>query len=259
MHATRGENVRPSTGVATRLSTTSVALDIRISGPQEDRESINEEDQDRPEFRPGQDTTHSVSGDESGVRRADTCAHEHTCSLLGQERRQYDEDLDDPCLSGNVSTRWSQPQLREGGNNERENSLVSACPVGWFAPTQQGAVSLRPACVIPPIDQQVKVTGRGSHNGRVWTEITTSCNEERTVQRYPLPAQTALVAAVISAVSRAQTECRPSLVLETEPWLPKHLLLRGAKFHGVVLFDRVERLHELVEKGTTRLVLVSAR
>jgi hypothetical protein len=34
------------------------------------------------------------------------------------------------------------------------------------------------------------------------------------------------------------------------------LIKRGAKFHGVALFDRVEKLHEVIRLGSIGLVLV---
>jgi hypothetical protein len=60
-----------------------------------------------------------------------------------------------------------------------------------------------------------------------------------------------------SPFSRTRLEIGRGLVVPADAWLPKHPVRRGANFHSVGVFDRIERLHREVSLGGMDLVLTS--
>lgn len=167
-----------------------------------------------------------------------------------QDRRCHRHD--DEALDG---SRWSQPQ----DTVSREEGQMSSNLMGsnaWFAEAWGGADTSRPPIATPHVDVSITVSAAGIHNGRPWALVTTQGASGTSTHRYSLPAQSALVEAVRVALRHAQHDGRARLSIRTEPWLPKHLVRRGARFHGVALFDRVETLHDQVRRGSTDLFLV---
>jgi len=125
----------------------------------------------------------------------------------------------------------------------------------WFAEAWGDADTSCPPVATTQFDASITVSAAGTHNGRPWALVTTQDASGTSTHRYSLPAQSALIEAVSAVLGRAQLEGQARLLVRTEPWLPKHLVKRGARFHGVALFDRIESLHDEVRRGSTDLVL----
>jgi len=129
----------------------------------------------------------------------------------------------------------------------------------WFAQAQEGTDLARPPVALSQADVEVVVRETGKHNGRSWTTVAVTEALRTSTRRYGLPSHSALLEALIEVVGRAQADGSENLVVKTDAWLAKHLVRRGAKFHGVAVFDRVERFHEVAEQGETEVVIVGSR
>lgn len=156
-----------------------------------------------------------------------------------------------------VSSRWSQPQ-DTGPGVEGTSSPNRRGSNAWFAQAQEGSDPARPPVAHSHVDAEVVVQETGKRNGRPWTTVTVTDGLGTSSRRYALPPQSTLLEVLIEVVGRAQTDGRNDLFVATDAWLPKHVVRRGAKFHGVAVFDRVERLHQLVRSGSTDVVLVGS-
>lgn len=178
------------------------------------------------------------------------------CSCASPIHGDGRQDCDHQDHEALVCSRWPQPQdtcpVVEGTSSPNRRGSNA-----WFAQAQEGTDPARPPVAHSHVDAEVVVKETGKHNGRSWTTITVTDALGTSTRRYALPSQSALLEALIDVVGEAQPAGHDDLVVKTEAWLPKHLVRRGAKFHGVAVFDRVERLHGEVRLGETDLVLTS--
>lgn len=230
-----------------------IPVDLRSSSPGPRAQDLEEEDTEAGSLY-RDDTEVPPCGDRDEVLdRGRQPMHRGRSPIYGDGERQDRccQISDDEALDG---SRWSQPQ----DTVSREDGQMSSNLVGsnaWFAEAWGDADTSCPPVATTQFDASITVSAAGTHNGRPWALVTTQDASGTSTHRYSLPAQSALIEAVSAVLGRAQLEGQARLLVRTEPWLPKHLVKRGARFHGVALFDRIESLHDEVRRGSTDLVL----
>lgn len=95
------------------------------------------------------------------------------------------------------------------------------------------------------------------HHGVPGSRVVVALGGDEVEEFYPrVPVEVALVRELRTRVAVEISQGTRVIAVETDAWLPKHLLQNHRHFHSVVLFGEVLGLHDDVRRARARLLVV---